>query len=45
MMDQVVVGIDVSKDKLDVCLLPGGELFVVSRNTSGLSELVERLNE
>ena len=42
-MDQVVVGIDVSKDKLDVCLLPAGELFVVSRNASGLSELVERL--
>jgi transposase len=43
MMDQVVVGIDVSKDKLDVCLLPGGELFVVSRNAAGLSELIERL--
>lgn len=43
MMDQVVVGIDVSKDKLDVCLLPGGELFVVSRNAAGLSELTERL--
>lgn len=43
MMDQVVVGIDVSKDRLDVCLLPGGELFVVSRNAAGLSELAERL--
>ncbi len=43
MMDQVVVGIDVSKDKLDVCVLPGGELFVVSRNAAGLSELTERL--
>jgi transposase len=43
MMDQVVVGIDVSKDRLDVCLLPGKELFVVSRNAAGLSELTERL--
>lgn len=43
MMDQVVVGIDVSKDKLDICLLPGGDLFVVSRNAAGLSELTERL--
>lgn len=43
MMDQVVVGIDVSKDRLDVCLLPGGELFFVSRNAAGLSELTERL--
>ena len=42
-MDQVVVGIDVSKDKLDICLLPGGDLFVVSRNAAGLSELTERL--
>lgn len=43
MMDQVVVGIDVSKDRLDVCLLPGGDLFVVSRNAAGLAELTERL--
>ncbi|RYG55109.1 MAG: IS110 family transposase, partial [Alphaproteobacteria bacterium] len=43
MMDQVVIGIDVSKDKLDVCLLPGGKVFVVSRNAAGLSELIERL--
>lgn len=43
MMDQVVVGIDVSKDRLDVCVLPGGDLFVVSRNAAGLSELAERL--
>lgn len=43
MMDQVVVGIDVSKDRLDVCLLPAGDLFVVSRNAAGLAELAERL--
>lgn len=43
MMDQVVIGIDVSKDRLDVCLLPAGDLFVVSRNAAGLSELAERL--
>ncbi len=43
MMDQVVVGIDVSKDRLDVCLLPAGDLFVVSRNAAGLAELTERL--
>lgn len=33
----------VSKDRLDVCLLPGGDLFVVSRNAAGLAELTERL--
>ena len=43
MLHQVVVGIDVSKDRLDVCLLPGGELFVVSRNAASLSDLTERL--
>lgn len=42
-MDEVVVGIDVSKDKLDVCLRPAGDVFSVSRNAAGLSELVERL--
>lgn len=45
MMDQVVVGIDVSKDKLDVRLLPGGELFAVSRNAEGLAALTGRLKE
>ena len=30
MVEQVVVGIDVSKAKLDVALLPGGEQFTVS---------------
>ncbi len=42
-MDKVVVGIDVSKDKLDVCLLPQGELFEVARNAEGLSVMIERL--
>lgn len=44
-MDDVVVGIDVSKDKLDVCLRPAGDVFAVSRNAAGLSELVERLKD
>lgn len=44
-MDDVVVGIDVSKDKLDVCLRPAGDVFAVSRNAAGLSDLVERLKD
>lgn len=44
-MDDVVVGIDVSKDKLDVCLRPAGDVFSVSRNAAGLSDLVERLKD
>ena len=39
----VFVGIDVSKDRLDVHLLPQDEAFRVERNGKGLVELVERL--
>jgi transposase len=44
-MDQgdVIVGIDVSKDRLDVHVLPSGEAFWVKRQGEGLAELVERL--
>ncbi len=37
------VGIDVSKDRLDVHVLPQGENFFVERNGVGLAMLVERL--
>lgn len=37
------VGIDVSKDRLDVHVLPQDEAFSVERNGKGLAELVERL--
>jgi len=37
------VGIDVSKDRLDVHVLPQGEAFSVERNGKGLAVLVERL--
>lgn len=39
----VVVGIDVSKDRLDVHVLPSGESFVVPRDEEGVSKLVARL--
>jgi transposase len=42
-MDITCVGIDVSKDRLDVHILPGGEAFGVPRDGKGLAELVERL--
>jgi transposase len=42
-MDAIFVGIDVSKDRLDVHALPSGEAFGVARNGQGLEELVERL--
>jgi transposase len=42
-MDKITVGIDVSKDRLDVAVRPSGEVFVVERNAAGLEELVERL--
>ena len=42
-MDTIVVGIDVSKDRLDVHILPSGEAFAVSRDAAGLEALVGRL--
>ena len=39
----VFVGIDVSKNKLDVALWPSGEGFVVERNAKGLNSLCARL--
>src|SRR5262249_40520390 len=42
-MEAVYVGIDVSKDRLDVHLRPGGVAFAVARDGKGLEELVERL--
>ena len=42
-MDKVTVGIDVSKDRLDVAVLPSGEVFAVERKSAGLEALVERL--
>jgi transposase len=42
-MDAIYVGIDVSKDRLDVHVRPSGEAFSVTRDGKGLEELVERL--
>jgi transposase len=42
-MDGTFVGIDISKDRLDVHVHPAGEVFVVSRDGRGLEELVDRL--
>jgi transposase len=39
----VVVGIDVSKDRLDVAVRPGGIVFAVSRDGDGIASLVEQL--
>ena len=42
-MDALIVGIDVSKDRLDVALRPGGTAFAVDRTGSGIDELIGRL--
>jgi transposase len=42
-MDAIVVGIDVSKDKLDIAFRPGGEAFTVDRNAAGIEDLIARL--
>ena len=42
-MDAIVIGIDVSKDKLDVHVLPAAQAFTVARNGAGIEELAARL--
>ena len=42
-MDAIFIGIDVSKDRLDVHVRPSAEAFAVARDGKGLNELVERL--
>ena len=42
-MESTVVGIDVSKDRLDVHVHPSGEYFAVSRDADGLEALIARI--
>ncbi len=42
-MDITAVGIDVSKDRLDVAVLPGEETFAIENSAVGLQELMARL--
>jgi len=42
-MEATVVGIDVSKDRLDVHVHPVGDCFAVSRNAEGLDALIARI--
>jgi transposase len=44
-MDKIIVGIDVSKDRLDVVVRPSGEMFAVDRNAAGVEKLAARLRE
>jgi transposase len=42
-MEDTIVGIDISKDRLDVHVTPSNEAFVITRDANGLDELVARL--
>ncbi len=42
-MDAIVIGMDVSKDRLDVHVLPAAQAFAVARNGAGMEELAARL--
>jgi transposase len=42
-MEQMFVGIDVAKDRLDVHVHPSGETFTVTRDGTGVESLVARL--
>jgi transposase len=41
--EPIFIGIDVSKDRLDVAVLPSGEVFVTGRDAAGLDDLLARL--
>jgi len=42
-MNETFVGVDVSKDRLDVFVRPAGESFWVRRDGAGVEALAERL--
>lgn len=42
-MENIIIGIDVSKDRLDVAVRPSGEVFVIGRSPAGLEQLALRL--
>jgi transposase len=42
---QVYVGIDISKDHLDVCLIPGDQRLTFNNDAKGLDQLTERLSK
>ena len=44
-MEAVVVGIDVSKDRLDVAVRPSGVVFCVDRSAPGIATLLDRLKD
>lgn len=44
-LEPVYVGIDVSKAKLDVCLLPSGQTAVFDNNPAGIRQLVDLLRQ
>jgi len=41
---ELFVGIDVAKDRLDICVRPSAETFAVTRDGEGLERLVGRLH-
>jgi transposase len=44
-MEGIIAGIDVSKERLDVALLPSEEAFAVERKAKGLDDLIGRLKD
>lgn len=42
-MDTIAVGIDVAKDRLDICVRPSGESFALERTGKGIEKLTARL--
>ncbi len=44
-LSKIYVGLDVSKDKIDVCILPSKQSFVISNDKAGFKQLINALKE
>jgi transposase len=44
-MENITVGIDVAKDRLDVAVRPNGEVFMAERTAAGIEKLIARLSK
>lgn len=45
MSDEINIGLDISKEKIDVCILPLGEVFVIENGAEGFKDFLKRIKK
>lgn len=45
MLNEITIGIDISKDKIDVCILPDANNYIFENNISGFMALLEAVKD